>query len=151
MICIIALPVFLILGIFSLKYRMLAKESFECVFRTITFRKCHSKLDQRIKSRVTGHILKYHPGAARFFFKNFGILSWIFTVLMVVSFVYSAIGIYNYAAYGNCNGPGSTAFCIFNPAGNEASGRINALANCTEPINTYSPLNKSATENGPES
>ena len=99
MICLIALPIFLVLGIFSVKYRILAKEAFDCIFRAITLRKCESKLDQRIKSRITGKILKYHPGTARFFFKNFELLSWIFVALFILSLIFSAIGIYNYAFY----------------------------------------------------
>jgi len=147
MICIIALPVFLILGIFSVRYRILAKEAFECVFRMATFRKCNSKLDQRIKTKITGKILKYHPGTARFFFKNFEILSWIFTIAMIASLVFSAIGVYNYVAYGNCNGPGSTAFCIFN-GGKQAASKIGQLANCSTPINTYTSTNITP-QNGP--
>ena len=145
MICIIALPVFLILGIFSLKYRILAKEAFDCVFRAVTFRKCRSNLDQRIKTKVTGKILKYHPGAARFVFRNFELLSIIFTILLVVSTIFSAIGIYNYVAFGNCNGPGSTALCIFNPAGNEAARNIGNLTNCSPPVNAIAPLAKNGT------
>lgn len=143
--CIVALPILAILGIFSVRYRMLAKESFDCVFRTITFRKCHSQLDQRIKSRITGKILKYHPGTAKFIFKHFEILSWIFMILFIVSAVFSGIGIYNYVAYGNCNGPGSNAFCIFNPGAQpDALGNI---TQCSEPVNTYSSQNI-AKENG---
>ena len=135
MICLIALPVFLILGIFSVRYRNLAKEAFDCVFRRITFRKCHSKLDQRMKSRITGTLLKYHHGTAKFVFKNFELLSWIFTILMIVSLVYSAIGGYNYMKYGNCNGQGSTAFCIFqgiNPIENATN-----ITPCPQNISTY--------------
>src|SRR3989338_436236 len=117
MICLIALPVFFVLGIFSMKYRILAKEAFDCIFRAITLRKCESKLDQRIKSRITGKILKYHPGTARFFFKNFELLSWIFVALFILSLIFSAIGIYNYAVYGNCNGPQSTGLCLLDPTG----------------------------------
>jgi len=52
MICVVALIVFGILGIFSAKYRVIAKEAFDCVFRKITLRKCDSRLDSRLKSEI---------------------------------------------------------------------------------------------------
>lgn len=50
--CLVALVVFGILGIFSAKYRELAKEAFGCFFKTIQLKPCDSKLDQRIKSSL---------------------------------------------------------------------------------------------------
>lgn len=57
------------------------------------------------------------PRLAGVVYKRFEIISWVFTILMIASLYYSAAGIYNYAAYGNCNGPNSDEFCIFNPLG----------------------------------
>jgi len=114
MICFIALIVFGILGIFSVKYRQIAKEAFDCVFRRITFRKCESSLDQRLKSQITGKLIKHNPKLAGFVYKRFEIISWIFTIILILSIVYSAWGLYNYAVYGNCNGKQSTSFCVFN-------------------------------------
>jgi len=57
--CWIALPIFAVLGIFSAKYRKLTIESLECLFKTATFQKCKSGLDDRIKSQITGKLLKY--------------------------------------------------------------------------------------------
>jgi len=115
MICIIALIVFGILGIFSASYRKLAKEAFDCVFRRITFRKCVSGLDERIKVQVINIFINKSPQTARFIYKNFEVLSWIFTALLILSIVFSGIGLYNYAVYGNCNGPDNSGFCIFDP------------------------------------
>ncbi len=42
MICIFAFFVFAFLAIFSVTYRPLAKEAFECVFRRITLRPCET-------------------------------------------------------------------------------------------------------------
>lgn len=116
MICLIALVVFAILGIFSAKYRELAKEAFDCVFRRMTFRKCHSGLDVRVKSEIVGKVMGKSPKAAKFVNKYFEVLSWTFIILMTVSTVYSGYSLYNYVKYGNCNGPGSTAFCVFDPS-----------------------------------
>lgn len=115
MICIIALVVFSILAIFSVKYRPLAAEAFDCVFRKVTFRKCRTKLDQRLKSQITGKLLKKSPFLARFVYKRFELLSWIFVILFFASLAYSAYGGYNYYLYGNCYGPEDTGgFCIYN-------------------------------------
>jgi protein-disulfide isomerase len=117
MICIIALIVFGILGIFSARYRLLAKEAVDCVFRRITFRKCNSRLDQRLKSQITGTIMRKSQKTGRFVYRYFEVFSWILLILMLVSTFYAGKGIYYYARYGNCNGPDSNEFCIFNPHG----------------------------------
>jgi len=113
-ICIIALPVLAILGLFSLRYRMLAAEAFRCLFRTVQFKPCDTGLDQRIKSKFTTKLM-WWPLLARGFYKYFAILSWIFVILTLVSAGFTGYGLYNYYVYGNCNGPDSSAFCIFNP------------------------------------
>ena len=124
MICILALVVFGIMGIFSATHRKLAKEAFDCVFRKITFRKCHTGLDSRIKSGITGRILKFSPSIGNFTFKHFESISWIFTIIMIWSVVAVAIGGYNFYVYGNCNGPvENPGFCIFDPQGkNDVTG-----------------------------
>lgn len=120
MICVIALIVFGIMGIFSATHRAVAKEAFDCVFRKITFRKCKSRLDVRLKSQITGKIIKLSPRTARFVYKHFEIISWAFLILFFVSFVYASIGGYNYYLYGNCNGPNEDGFCIFDPLGHNS-------------------------------
>ncbi len=120
MICLIALAVFGVLGIFSGYYRKLAKEALECVFLRVTLRKCESGLDQRIKSALTGKMMVKSPLVAGFLYKYFEWLSWFFVIVMIASFGYSAYGGYNYYRYGNCNGPESTGFCIFDPSGEDS-------------------------------
>ncbi|MBL7054593.1 thioredoxin domain-containing protein [Candidatus Woesearchaeota archaeon] len=115
MICLIALIAFGILGIFSVSYRKLALEAFDCVFRRITLRKCESGLDQRLKSQITGKLMVKSPKLASKIYKNFEVISWIFTILMIASTIYSGYGIYNFLVHGNCNGPDSNALCIFDP------------------------------------
>lgn len=115
--CLLALPVFAILGVFSIKYRRLTLDALDCLFRTVTLRKCRSGLDDKIKADVTGTLLKYSPKAAKFTYKHYKILSWIILVIFLWSFYTSSIGIYNYINYGNCNGPESTGFCLFDPTG----------------------------------
>src|SRR3989338_6891509 len=120
MICLIALLVFGVLGIFSASYRKLAKEALECVLLRVTLRKCESGLDQRIKSALTGKMMAKSPAVAGFLYKYFEWLSWFFVMVMVVRLGYTAYGGYNYYKYGNCNGPESTGFCIFDPSGEQS-------------------------------
>jgi len=116
--CLVAMVIFGILGIFSAKYRELAREAFHCVFQTIQLKPCDTKLDQRIKSTLVSKLMDYSPWLARLTYKNFHILSWIFTLLFFGSMVYSAYSVYNLLVYGSCS-PGS--FCIFNPSANITS------------------------------
>ncbi len=126
MICLLALVVFGILGIFSARYRVIAREALDCVFRRVTFRKCASGLDSRLRSQVAGILMRRSPWAAGFVYRRFEILSWIFTAVMVWSLVVSAISVYNYAVYGNCNGKtNGESFCIFDPGG---TGKFSTFA-----------------------
>ena len=120
MICILALIVFGILGIFSATHRKIALEAFDCVFRRITLRKCETGLDKRLKSQIIGKLMRRNPAVARFTFRHFESISWFFTILFVASLVYTGIGGYNYYLYGNCNGPNEDGFCIFDPLGSNS-------------------------------
>lgn len=102
--------IFSILGIFSAAYRKLAMEAFDCVFRRLTLRKCDTGLDQRIKSKVTSK-LSAMPAAAKFFYRHFELISWIFTILMIVSLVFSVQAVYNIAVHGTCD-PENPSGCV---------------------------------------
>ncbi len=116
MLCLIAWVVFGILGLFSVKYRVLAKESFNCVFRRMTFKKCNSNLDERIKSKLTGNLMKFSPKMAKGVYRHYEFISWIFVALFVVSMVFTAQGAYNLIMYDNCAGPDANPDqCIFTP------------------------------------
>ncbi len=117
MICIIALIVFGILGIFSAKYRIIAKEAFNCVFKKITLQKCDTGLDTRLKSQITGSFMRWSPKIGRILYRYFEVFSWIFLILTLATLFFMGQGIYNFIAYGNCNGPNSNQFCIFDPLG----------------------------------
>lgn len=117
MICILALIVSGVFGIFSATHRKIAFEAFDCVFRRITLRKCESGLDLRLKSQITGKLMRRNPKIAKFTFKHFETISWIFTIIFILSIVYTVVGGYNYYLYGNCNGPNEEGFCIFDPTG----------------------------------
>ncbi len=117
MICILALIVFGILGIFSASYRVIAKEAFNCVFKKLTLRKCDTGLDTRLKSQITGSFLKFSPKLGRTIYRYFEVFSWALLILTLVTFYFMGQGVYFYAKYGNCNGENSNQFCIFDPLG----------------------------------
>ena len=111
--CIIALPVFLFLSIFSAKYRPLARRAIDCVFKKVTLRKCETGLDEELKAASIAGIMKLHAPTASFVNRHFEAFSLAFTILMLLSIIFTAQGIYNFAVYGNCNGP-EGGFCIYN-------------------------------------
>ncbi|MBN1274897.1 DsbA family protein [Candidatus Woesearchaeota archaeon] len=115
MICVLALIVFAVLAVFSVKYRPLAAEAFDCVFRRITFRKCTSRLDERLKAQIAGKVMRRHKKTGRFLFKYFEVFSWLLLVLLLLSLSQVVISAYNLMVYGNCNGLDEEGFCIFDP------------------------------------
>jgi protein-disulfide isomerase len=115
MICIIALIIFSLLGIFSATHRALAKEAFDCVFRRITLRPCNTGFKEKIKSRLVARLLNRSVFVARIFNRHFEIFSWIFFILMVGSTFLVVKGGYNYYLYGSCNGLNQSGFCAFDP------------------------------------
>jgi len=117
-ICLIALIVFSIMAIWSTKYKHLAREALTCVKNMLLFQPCKTNLDQRIKSKVAIKLMKIPP-LAKFFYKNFKVLSWIFTISFFASMIYSAYGIYNLAVYGSCQ---SGSVCVINQGANQIVG-----------------------------
>ncbi|MFH1254935.1 MAG: thioredoxin domain-containing protein [bacterium] len=143
MICVIALIVFSIMGIFSLAYRNLAKEAFDCVFRRITFRPCNTGFDQKIKSKIMAKLLTRSVFVARIFNKYFEVFSWIFLILMVWSIFYTIKGGYNYYLYGSCNGLNQAGFCAFDP-----KGENNKITDISQACGTEEKSEKNVSLNG---
>ncbi|MFH1439208.1 MAG: thioredoxin domain-containing protein [Candidatus Woesearchaeota archaeon] len=119
--CLLALPLFAILAIFSVRYRRLTLDALDCLLRTVTLRKCTSGLDDRIKADLTGRVLKLSPKTAGFFYRHYKIISWVVLLIFLWSTYQSSVSIYNYALYGDCNGPEETGFCLFDPSGGHIS------------------------------
>lgn len=123
MICFLALIIFGILGIFSASHRQIAREAFDCVFRRITLRKCTTGLDVKLKSGITGKFLEKNRKFGQFIYRYFEVISWLFTILLVGSLVWTAYSGYNYYQYGNCNGPSAEeqqSLCLFDITGTNA-------------------------------
>lgn len=112
-ICIVALIVLSVLSIFSARYRGPAKEAFKCVYRMATLRPCDVQLETKIKTKVASKLM-FAPSLARFFYRYFKPISWIFTIAFFASLAYSAYGIYNLIVYGSCN-PGGV--CVITSIG----------------------------------
>lgn len=140
--CWIALPIFLFLSIFSVKYRKLTIESFQCLWRTATLRPCQSSLDERLRSDITAKLMKRTPTLARGFYNNYKIISLVILIIMILSTYFTGIGVYNYIKYGNCNGADSTAFCVINAAlGKETPKQVTLVNNTSlDCFNQTSPL-----------
>ena len=114
--CLVFLVIFVILGLFSAKYRKLAKEAFACVGKNLIFKPCTSGLDQRFKTKVTASIMSRSKLVAKLFYKYFMVLSWAFTIAFFVSLYFTAVALYNYARFGSCE-PGLPAkSCPINQA-----------------------------------
>ncbi len=113
-ICIVALVVFGILGIFSARYRKIAKEAFSCVKDMLTFRPCKTGFDDKVRSHVTAKLMKRSERLAGWFYRNFKFLSVLFTVSFFISAGYSAYTVYNLAVYGTCD-PVNPQNCVFSP------------------------------------
>lgn len=133
MICIIALIVFSILGIFSATHRALAKEALDCVFRRVTFRPCNTGFKEKIKSKILVSLMNRSAVLARLTNKHFELFSWVFFILMVVSTFYVVRGSYNFYLYGSCNGLNQSGFCAFDPKGeNNKVTEINTQCGAVE-------------------
>ncbi len=110
-ICIVALAVFSVLSVFSAKYRMLAKEAFDCVFNMVALRPCRTALKQRIKSAVVSKLMPIFPKAAKLVYRHFELFSWVFTILFFASLLISANAVLNLIVYDNCYGPNPAGIC----------------------------------------
>jgi len=116
MFCILGFIVFGILGIFSATHRELAKEAGQCVLRRITFRPCNVTFKERMKGLIVGRLLNRSVTLAKIFNKYLELFSWILVVLTILSTVWVVRDIYNYYAYGSCNGLNASGFCVFDPS-----------------------------------
>jgi thiol-disulfide isomerase/thioredoxin len=111
-ICIIAMVVLGVMGIFSAKYRKWAREAASCVFRMATLRPCETGFDEKVKSAVTSAIMPRHEGLARFMHRHFKAVSWVFVIIFFASAAYTGYTIYNLAVYGSCD-PVNPQNCVF--------------------------------------
>ncbi len=117
MFCIVAFAVLSVLGIFSASNRVLAKEALDCVLRRVTLRPCNTGFDEKMKAKILGVVITRSEGAAIFLNKYFEAMAWVFFVLLMASSIFAVRGVYLFYTTGSCNGLNATAFCVFDPNG----------------------------------
>lgn len=139
MFCIVAFIVLALLGIFSARYRELAREALGCVSRRVTLRPCTTGFDEKIKSKILGTVITRSETAARVINKNFELLSWTFFLLMVASTLYAVRGLYLFYMTGSCSGLNEASFCLLDPGGEH--GKVSGLSgSCREKPTTVADL-----------
>ena len=107
-ICLIALPVFAVMSLFSAKYKKLAKDAFRCFTKTLTLSPCDVGLEQWIKGKATAKLM-WFPALARLVYRHFKIVSWAFTVAFFASLAYTVYSFYNLFVFGSCE-PGGVCY-----------------------------------------
>ncbi len=126
--CIIALPLFALLSLFSAKYRPYARASFDCVFRRLTLRPCNTGFEEQLKSDAVAFLLPRAPPVAKLVHNHFEAIGWVFTILMVASMLLTIQGVYNYFTFGTCDPANPNAFCPFRDlTGNNQASDISGL------------------------
>lgn len=103
MFCIFAFVVFLILGIFSARYRGLAKKSWKCVGTKLTFRTCDISLKEEIRSQFIGSFIVKYPRFARFMDRWAETIAFIFVALSIWSLLVVINSGINYYVYDTCS------------------------------------------------
>lgn len=130
MLCFVALAVLAVLSLFSAKYRPLARRALDCVAKKATLRPCDTGLDEELKAASIAGMMKVSPSAAGFVNRHFEAFSLVFTLIFFASLFFALQGLYNFAIYGNCNGP-EGGFCIYNglqnPAFLKAPGSLDGI------------------------
>ncbi len=134
LLCLIALLVFSVLSLFSAKYKKLAKEAWKCAFNAVTLRPCDASAANALRVEVVSALAPKSKTAARFVNKHFLALSYILVFLTFASFAYSAVSIYNFYFYGNCEGPQAKGACILNDITGDY-GRFKPPGQLTPPDN----------------
>ncbi len=116
MFCIAAFVIFGILGIFSARYRVLAKKAWGCVLKKITFKPCDISVQEEIKSRLIGKYIITRPRLAKFIDRFAGAFSWAFVVLSVWSLLIVVNSGLNLIVYDTCN-PDNPESCSLSGGG----------------------------------
>jgi hypothetical protein len=76
MFCIAAFFVLAFLGIFSARYRSLAKKAWVCTARKTTFRKCDTSFKEDTKSLLLGKLNYFQAALGEIPWKS-GLMSWL--------------------------------------------------------------------------
>lgn len=110
MFCIAGFIVFAILGIFSARYRRLAKEAWACVARKATLRKCDTNFKNEAKARLLGKIIVTRPRLAKWLDAGVEVLAFIFVMLIIWSSLVVVRSGLNLFVYNTCD-PANSESC----------------------------------------
>lgn len=118
MFCIAAFIIFVVLGIFSARYRKLAKRAWGCVARNLTFRPCDIGFKKEVKDALIGKVILTRPNLAKFLDKWIEVFAALFVILSIWSLLVVFQGGLNLFVYDTCN-PKNIESCSL---GGEACG-----------------------------
>jgi hypothetical protein len=146
MFCIAAFLVFLLLGIFSLRYRRLAGDAWGCVLHRVTFRPCDSTFRDDVRGMVAGSLMRRSPRLAAWFLRWADLLAWLFVLLSVWSLLSVLVIGLNLWIYDTCD-PHTTESCALGgeacsigsqePGFLEAAARGELLTWALRPVTTF--------------
>ncbi len=123
MFCIAAFIIFLILGIFSARYRKLAKKAWVCVARKMTFRPCEIGFKEEAKNVLIGSLILTRPKLAKFLDRWIEVLATIFVVLSLWSLLIVFQSGLNLFVYDTCTPQNAESCSLSGEACGVTSGR----------------------------
>ena len=101
-ICIVALLVFGIAGIFSATHRKMFYQALHCLKRNIMLRPCETGFDRKLKYSIARRVYKF-PRLHDFVYRHFNLFSWLLVILLFGSLFVSARGLYYLATEKTCD------------------------------------------------
>lgn len=137
MFCIAAFIIFLVLGIFSARYRKLAKKAWTCVARKITFRPCEIGFKEEAKNMLIGSLILTRPKLAKFLDKWIESLATIFVALSLWSLLIVFQSGLNLFVYDTCT-PQNAESCSLS---GEACGVTSGGQTFFEAVKEFEMLN----------
>ena len=137
MFCIAAFIVFVVLGIFSVRYRLLAKKAWYCVGRKLTFRPCEIGFKEEAKDALIGRFILTQPRFARFLDRWIEVFATIFVVLSVWSLLLVLQSGLNLFVYDTCS-PKNVESCSL---GGESCGVSTGQQTFVEAVKNLEVLN----------
>ena len=81
------------IGWLPVKYKRYARDAFTCLTRYATFRPCNTKLHDRVRATVISRLMINHMRLARFVYRHFEAISWIFSISLYIILGCVAYGI----------------------------------------------------------
>lgn len=102
MFCIAAFIIFIILGIFSARYRKLAGKAWSCVIKKVTLKPCEIGFKEEAKNALIGKLIITHPRLAKFLDRWIELFATIFVVLSIWSLLVVFQAGLNLLVYDTC-------------------------------------------------